>query len=575
MPLTRIMTRFIDKLNELKYEILIFGFFIVSRLPGLGSDMFNTDVWKWKMRIYNFSNGIFNLNFEETLQRYHPGVTLMWLGTLGVKLNSFYYKVFLGIQPPDDNIEFIFNLHFFQKLVIVFALAVTISFIFYALRKMFGAKYAVIFSTLLILEPFYIALTRVVHLEGLMSTFLLASLVWLYFSLNIAAESSGGKKNSALVVSALFAALAVLTKTSALIFLDFAAAMILLHFWFSSKSLNSASRFKNSLVAAIKLYLPWLGLFLLFFVILWPAVWVNPGEVLTRLWQGVVGTGIEEGHEQFYFGRFVDNPGISFYFVVFFLRSSVYLILGLIGLGFYYKKVLGELESLSVSMRNKRQEFIIFVLLFATVYLLAMTVPSKKLDRYLLPSIISMLLVASFFYEWLLMKFMDTKLRFWHKLLLFLFPAVLTMSIIHPSYLSFYNPMFGGIRTGLRVLEPKWMIGQPQIVSYLEALKKRENLEPFPAGESVDRFVNTSQIDSKLTVGFQEKYYTQIWPFVTSIEGRATIKDITAHATNTRYFIYPVWDDDSRNEKRFKIDQIGSIKLRGVEIYKVYERVRN
>ena len=100
---------------DAKYELLVFVFFVLSRFPCLGHDIFNTDVWKWKSRIFDFGSGVFTMNFEQTLQRYHPGVTLMWLGTIAVKINSFYYKVILGTTPPDNNISTQFFYFIFSR----------------------------------------------------------------------------------------------------------------------------------------------------------------------------------------------------------------------------------------------------------------------------------------------------------------------------------------------------------------------------------------------------------------------------------------------------------------------------
>ncbi|MCA9302422.1 hypothetical protein KDA10_03640, partial [candidate division WWE3 bacterium] len=115
--LRKVKNKIVEVLSDLRYEMFAFLLFVLTRLNNLGYDMFNTDVWKWKSRIYDFGEGIFTLSFEKTLQRYHPGVTLMWLGALGVKLQSFYYKVVLGFSPPDNDIQTVFILHFFQKIV--------------------------------------------------------------------------------------------------------------------------------------------------------------------------------------------------------------------------------------------------------------------------------------------------------------------------------------------------------------------------------------------------------------------------------------------------------------------------
>lgn len=541
-----------NKISTLKYEIGVFFLFVLSRVPSLGHDIFNTDVWKWKTRTFNFGSGVFGLNFEETIQRYHPGVVLMWIGTAGVKIYNIYYEVFYGHSPPDNDISVVFGLHTTQKTLVVVVIGFTVASIFYVLRKEFSLKYASIFVLLLIFEPFYAALTRVFHLEGLMSTFMLASFVWFYSYLQ------NSKKNH-LLFSAFFGAFAFLTKTSSLYLLPFSGLLIVLHYYKEDKNLL------KSVTKSINPYLIWLGACVAFFVLFWPVMWVAPFKAIQTLFSGIFETGIEEGHEQIYFGNFVQDPGVSFYIVVFLFRSSVYLLLGLVAYTLTYKKFASQ----------KTRTFSLYVILFAVLYAVEMTIPSKKLDRYLIPTIISLLLVAAFFYEWLLdlavKKFKFVKNYVFALSLLFA-PALICALFIHPDYFSYYNPLFGGLRTGLNVIEPKWMIGQQEVVDFFVDIKKSENVEEFSPDESLDSLIDKIEIRNKLTIGFPEKYYTQIYPFIHEIGGRATIKDITGQAVNTKYFVYPVWEDDSHDENRFSLEYVGSIKLRGVEIYRVYER---
>ena len=196
-------------IKRFKYEILIFVLFVFSRSFDLGHDMFNTDVWKWKTRSYDFSTGVFALNFDQTIQKYHPGVTLMWLGTAGIKIFNLYNDVVLHVSP--DSIYAIFGLHTVQKFLVVMAIGVSISSIFYVLRSLFGNKYAFLSIFLISFEPFYIALTRTFHLEGLQSTFMLGAVVWFYYWFE------KDKKNyKRLFVASFFSALSFLTKTTAL-----------------------------------------------------------------------------------------------------------------------------------------------------------------------------------------------------------------------------------------------------------------------------------------------------------------------------------------------------------------------
>jgi hypothetical protein len=533
----------------LKFELVaVFLLFMLSRLPSLGNDTFNTDSWKWKARIYNFGSGVFNLHFEDTIQKYHPGVTLMWIGTGTIKGYNLFYDFVYKHPPIDNDIKTVFEINFVEKLGIVLVLATVFSSIYYVLFNLFGRRYAVIALLLLGLEPFYAGLSREIHLEGLMSAFILASFVWLYY----AAENK--YTNFALFLSGVFGALAVLTKTTALIVVPFSFLVLFLHSLYASKKLG------RSFSISLTPYVKWIMIFVLFFNLLWPAMWVTPSTALQTLYNGVVNVGIDEGHDQLYFGKLLTNPGLGFYFVVLLIKSSVYLLFGVLGYFLFAARTFDK----------KSQRFAVTALLLAILYLLEISIPSKKIDRYIVPSMLSLLLVGAFFYEWLLLK----AKKFYNIFILILFaPAILLFASILPDYFSYYNPFTGGLKTGITVLEPKWLIGGKEVAAYFEKVKKDENLLPFDKDENMESMLKSSALSQRLTVAFPEKYYIQIWPFISKIGGAAVIEDLGGFASKTKFFVYPVWQDDSTQETRFKLQYYGSVYKNGVELYKVYKRV--
>ena len=550
------MKLIINKIKSLKYEVAVFIVFVVSRVPGLGYDTFNTDVWKWKARIFDFGSGVFNLNFIQTIQKYHPGVTLMWIGTVAVKFFNLYYDIVYKSPPPNNDISVIFQLHFLQKLFIVLVIGFSLSLIFYGIRKIFDLKYSVILLSFLVIEPFYVALTRELHLEGLMATFMMASFVWFYLYLQ------DKRKTVRLLISALFASLSVLTKTSSIFIVLF---VIFTSIYYDVVSVNKADKlfltFKLLKIKDIlKLNLKYLFLFGLFFFLIWPAMWTNAILAIQTMYRGIFTIGLDRGHIQLFFGKSTLDPGPFFYPVVFWLRSSVYLVLGLVGFFFVSRK-----------LKIEKRKFSYLAFMFAFLLLLELTFPSSKLDRYFLPIQMILWIPSAFFYEYLLNSLKIGNYKFNYLIfLLFILPGALLLFFIHPDYFSYYSPLGGGLKSGMNIIEPKWMIGQKQIIIYLEGKLKSGKYVTFKSGESLE---NTKDKSKKLTVAFQEKYYTQIWPFIRKIGGWAVIEDLIPQARETNIFIYPVWDDIPINETRFTLKYIDSIFLRGVKLYNVYERI--
>ncbi len=532
--------------KKYKYEILIALLFILSRFPDLGHDMFNTDVWKWKSRSYDFGSGVFNFEFDKTIQKYHPGVTLMWLGTFGVKIYNLYHDTFLSTVNI-NSVTAVFGLNFVQMLLVVFTTAITLAFIFYVLNKLFGAKYAFFAVVLIMLEPFYTALTRTFHLEGMMSTFMMASILWFYYWLQ------DSTKKSRLILASFFAALSFLTKTSSLYLIPFFGLYSLITTY--KKGQKPLIYIKETSIMFFKWLVPAIGFVFLF----WPALWVNPLRVFEVLYKGVAVVGVELDHAQFFFNKYVEDPGILFYPVVLVYRSSLQLLFGVISFSFFLKKFLD----------NKNRKFISYLLIYTLFYLIELTIPSKKLDRYIMPAFLSLLLLSSFFYLWMLEKI---KLNNVFKYGMFFLCCAIPMISIHPDYLSFYNPLMGGLKTGIFVIEPKWMIGQREIVSYFKQVQKDKNYKFSGDDVSFEKLIKNNTYDEVLTVGFPEKYYTQIWPFFREMGGWAVIQDLSGFAKYTRYFVYPVWEDTSKEENRFTLEFVGTIKLRGVDVYNVYIR---
>ena len=430
--------------------------------------------------------------------------------------------------------------------------------VFHVIKKLFNLKYALVFVIFLTLEPFYIGLTRVVHLEGLLSTFMLAAFVWFYYflvSTNFDAKLVSIIKNKVFVIAAFFTALSLLTKTSALFLLGFFPLMTFIYCYVGSHSLIRA--FKKSFnITAI-----WLLFVFVFCFVLWPALWVIPTEVFLKLREGIIDTGVIEGHSQLYFGKYVLDPGLTYYPIVFLLKSSPYLLLGLLG---------------SYLIRDKFDKFKMFIFyaaLFAFFYFVEMSLPTKKLDRYLLPSMVVSVLISSFFFYWVLETVFSK--TFYRTLVIILIPALITLYSIHPDYFSYFNPMFGGLSVGIKILEPKWMIGTNEIKAYFEDVMRERNFDKFGKEEAFDTLFANEDLGNRLVISFPEKYYTQIHPFIQEIGAWATIKTLTPHAEVSQFFVIPVWELSVYDEDRFSVEYVDTIYLRNVPVYYVFERDSN
>ena len=535
-------------MKRIKYELLVFIVCIIIRLPNLGFDTFNTDIWKWKTRSYNFSNGVFNLDLGQTLQRYHPGVMLMWHGTAGIKLYNLYYDLTIGGEPASNEASTIFGLNFFQKLMVSVSLAFCLALLFYMIRQLFGLKYAAISIALLLFEPFYNALSREFHLEGLMSTYMLVSLVATFGYYKT-------KSTSYLILSSLFAVFAVLTKISALVLLPFTCLMVIAPFYAVGKSLKDYVRQSARPVGV------WLGVFVIASVVLWPALFVRPLDVYYKLLEGIFSVGIEEGHEQLFFGKYVTDPGILFYPVVLLFKSSIFMLPGVFGYFIWARKY----------ANSKLATFNKFLLIFSILYILPLLASSKKLDRYILPNFLTLSLISASFYYYLYS--LKTKV-FYYVVVPISFVWVMFIAYIHPDYLSYYSPLTGGLRVGINVIEPKWMYGGLEVRDYFQDLKEKNNYTSFTQEAPFKELMTRSELlEDKLVVAFPEKYYNQTYPFLDQIGGRAVIDKLTGESKYAKYFVFPVWEDRHMYLDKHKVIYFDSIYVRGVKSFIIYRRL--
>ncbi|NCT56038.1 hypothetical protein GW755_04330, partial [bacterium] len=218
------MTKLKNFYKLYKVEIIFFFVFVIYRLPLLGLDIINTDAPRWKSRIYEFSSALFSGNFAGTNVTYHPGVTLMWIGTFAVKVSNLFQKILYGAVDVTSPSGYSF-LHFWEKFFVVLTLSIFLTLGLYVLRRLYGNLFTLIFFVFLTFEPLFLAFSRVLHTDALVTTLLFSSSLFLYYGLL-------PKKISKrwVVLSSLAAALAVLSKSNSLLVFPFSGLLMMVVF---------------------------------------------------------------------------------------------------------------------------------------------------------------------------------------------------------------------------------------------------------------------------------------------------------------------------------------------------------
>jgi hypothetical protein len=167
-----------------------------------------------------------------------------------------------------------------SRLITVGINACLLGIIYWLIRRLFGWLVAFVGVLFLSFEPFLLGHTRILAHEGMMSLLLLVSLLAF---INFLYQ---GRNWLFLLLSAISAALAVLTKSSATIIVPFIGLLCLIEAiqvgrkqsggW-TEMILHQGKRLGGA-------YLIWIVVFLLAFVVFWPGMWVNPGKMLFEVY---------------------------------------------------------------------------------------------------------------------------------------------------------------------------------------------------------------------------------------------------------------------------------------------------
>jgi hypothetical protein len=284
----------------------------------------------------------------------------------------------------------------------------------------------------------------------------------------------------ALIVSAIAAGSAWLTKSPGLFLIPFMVLLIVLYSLRRNKG-NDKSGWRELIFSDLKVLVVWGGIAALVFVLFWPAMWVNPIRSLTNVLMAALGYA-EEGHEVavFFNGKIYANgriPDISFYLISFMWRTTPVTLLGLIATPVLLlrKKPVSHSESGPWSESNAASQRwgIEMLLLFAFGFAAFMTIGLKKFDRYVVPSFVALDLVAGVSLVWLIKWTAQLLHDKWRTVFIWiaLFGFVIVQAILawsaSPYYFSYYNPLLGGSRAAIKTMQIGWGEGLDQAARYL------------------------------------------------------------------------------------------------------------
>ncbi|HID62777.1 MAG TPA: glycosyltransferase family 39 protein, partial [Anaerolineae bacterium] len=255
------------------------GLFILALIPrALALDAFLTpDERRWLERSVKFLGALLYQDWAGTLRKGHPGVTTMWTAVAGlmskylsgawsegVSVSRASLLEFLQGVPLDMvSLDHLAAIRF-PTALLTSAFVVALYFL---VGKLLGRRVALLSAVLVALDPFYLAHSRLLHHDALVTTFMTLSLLsFLVYLQQI-------RSPAYLVVSGLSAGLAFLSKATSLFLVPFMGLLACMAYMEQGGSLFSPQSWREGRCWLGRL-LVWGLIASLTFVALWPAMWV-------------------------------------------------------------------------------------------------------------------------------------------------------------------------------------------------------------------------------------------------------------------------------------------------------------
>jgi hypothetical protein len=474
-------------------------------------------------------------DWAATFQVGHPGLTTRWTGALGIlvtyllRLQVASGQLLLDGHPSaslraGSFQDFLADLgaHLPEVLAAtryptVILTSMGVVGLYFLVRLLFGQRAALLSAVLLALEPLYLALSRVIHHDALSTTFMALSLLSFLVHLRVRER----RPFFYLVLSGLMAGLAFLSKSPSLFLVPFTGLLSLRAYWARKRSLWPPDW--RGVAELGRDWAIWGLVAALIFVLLWPAMWVDPLGTI----QGVIGEAsgyAASPHKRgnFFLGKAGLDPGPFFYPVAFLFRLTPLTLLGLGGsmlllLGLSSKAYRDRWRSFSLQGHGEEDragdrwhvvqccpglepverlvEEMFSLWAFILLYVLFMTTGAKKFDRYLLPifpmidilAALGLLALGEVVWAWVCPEpcgggretlpnsrrgggRFDRVPRFRAFVLGLALVLLLQAGFVlphHPYYLTYYNPLLGGGLLAPRMLLVGWGEGLEQAARYL------------------------------------------------------------------------------------------------------------
>lgn len=466
----------------------IFLFALATRLLAVKA-LVTVDEVTWLTRGLIFVKNLAELNLIGTYVKYHPGVTLMWLDGISFIIHWTAQHIlsdplYISLSSLTNDIEtlreqkdYSLSLYVLTRTLQALITSGCVAILFLQARKLLGLSIASLGIGLLLFEPFFLGYQRLLLTDVLQADLLILSLVSLLLYLR---DDSNFRL---LLVSGGIMGLATATKVTAL----FAVPAITVWIVLIELGVWQARFPQRGWRTQIKDMAIWGMIALVTIFLIWPALWVSPGYVFSRMITGLQGE--TERGLFFFLGQTTDSVGLLFYPVVLLYRLSPLLLIG---------TVIGLLMLMLPRFRQRlacAPELTALTLANLSI-LLVFSISGNKLDRYILAAIPGFAFLAAAGWLQIAQAFSSVSrgtfqsqptnskpltqpgMKSWGKNAILSLTAIqFTLMAIHsPYYLTYFNPLLGGGKTAQNVLMIGNGEGLDRAAEWLNQLPEAEKL---------------------------------------------------------------------------------------------------
>jgi 4-amino-4-deoxy-L-arabinose transferase-like glycosyltransferase len=460
--------------------------FAAAFLPrALGLNIFITfDEAKWMGQYtIGFLLALMRVDLAATYQRFHPGVTVMWLASIGLVAQYLLEKALGVVQPSaigfQKYLEAVLagpvSAQFLiaERLPSAFATSVAVVPVYFLVRKLSNSRIAFLSVAMFAFDPLHLAYSRLLLPDALLTSFMTLSLLSFMVCLR------HGWSLQYIAFSGVTAGLALLTKVPAALLVPVIGILTAYALFLEARKGRQLQwQGVRRVILALTV---WGILAALAFFLFWPAMWVDPVGTFKETFFGAANQTINPRRQppDFFWGSVTTgpDPGPLFYPIALLFRTTPLTLLGMaLSLAMLSG---GDRERLSEGDR----ENIVILLAYAFLFTFVVSWRVLKADRFFLPIFPALEVVAAFGLYGLAervihrLKLDGLQYRLWaiSLLLMVLLQAAFCLPY-HPYYLSYYSPLFGGGSQASKTIRVGWGEGMDQAAQYLNRKENSANL---------------------------------------------------------------------------------------------------